>query len=126
MIVEWRDVGVEAVRLSSLSFSSGRELRDLREPNMLVGRPAFCVRDRCISLSMLLLESALLMGVEELDDGICELVGELEGVVEKAVIVGRRFLSRPPTGMLSRGSSIGVNAETGGGRKMLKDFRRRL
>ena len=53
-----------------------------------------------------------------------ELVGELEGLEDKN-LVGRRFLSRPPTGALSGGSLMGVNAEISG-RKIVKDFLLRL
>lgn len=119
------DVGVEDTR--ARSSSSGRECRERREPKRLEGRPCFWRlrgRDLVISLSMLLLESALLIGVRGLDGAMSD-VGELEGLEEK-VVAGRFFLSRPPTGALSGGSSMGVNAETGGGRKMLKDFLRCL
>ena len=74
---------------------------------------------------MLLLESALLIGVRGLD-GAMSNVGELEGLEEEKKVAGRLMLSSPPAGAPSEGSSIGVNAETGGGRKMLKDFLRCL
>ena len=119
------DAGVEATR--ARSSSSGKECRERREPKRLEGRPCFCRlrgRDLVISLSMLLLESALLIGVRGLD-GAMSNVGELEGVEERKV-GGRFFLSSPPAGALSGGSSIGVNAERGGSRKMVKDFLRWL
>ena len=119
------DVGVEATR--ARSSSSGRECRERREPKRLEGRPCFCRlrgRDLVISLSMLLFESALLIGVRGLDGAMSD-VGELERLEEKKV-AGRLILSRPPAGAVSEGSSMGVNAETGGGRKMLKDFLRCL
>ena len=52
-------------------------------------------------------------------------VGELEGLEEKAV-AGRVLWSRRPIEAVSGGSFMGVKAETGGGRKMLRDFLRRL
>lgn len=119
------DVGVEATL--ARSSSSGKECRERREPKRLEGRPCFCKlrgRDLVISLSMLLLESALLIGVRGLD-GAMSTVGELEGEEERTV-GGRLFLSSPPAGALSGGSSIGVNAERGGSRKMVKDFLRWL
>ena len=95
---------------------------------MLPGRPDFC---RLLGLdlgkrrSILLLESALLIGigVEELGDGI-EVVGELEGLVEEKVRGRRFFLSKPPTGALP-GSSSGVNGLISGV-KILKLFLRLL
>ena len=119
------DVGVEATR--SRSSSSGKECKERREPKRLEGRPCFCRlrgRDLGISLSMLLLESALLIGVRGLDGAMSD-IGELEGLEEEKV-GGRLFLSSPAAGAVSGGSSMGVNAETGGGRKMLKDFLRCL
>lgn len=119
------DVGVEATR--ARSSSSGRECRERREPKRLEGRPCFWRfrgRDLVISLSMLPLESALLIGVRGLDGAMSD-VGELEGLDEKRV-VGRLFLSSLLAGALSGGSSMGVNGEIGGGRKMLKDFLRCL
>lgn len=118
------DVGVEATR--SRSSSSGKECKERREPKRLEGRPCFCRlrgRDLVISLSMLLLESALLIGVRGLDGAMSD-IGELEGLEEEKVVGGRLFLSSPPAGAVSGGSSMGVNAETGGGRKMLNDFLR--
>ena len=121
------DVGVEATRVSS--SSSGRECRERREPKRLEGRPCFWRlrgRDLVMSLSMLLLESALLIGVRGLEGAMSD-VGELEGLEEEKKVAGRLFLSSPPAGVLSEGSSIGVNAERGGGgRKMVKDFLRCL
>ncbi len=73
---------------------------------------------------MLLFESALLIGVRGLDGAMSD-VGELAALEEKKD-AGRLILSRPPAGAVSEGSSMGVNAETGGGRKMLKDFLRCL
>lgn len=70
---------------------------------------------------MLLLESALLIGVRGFEGAMSD-VGELE---EKKV-AGRLILCREPGGPLPEGSSMGVNAERGGGRKMLKDFLRCL
>lgn len=119
------DVGVETTR--ARSSSSGKECRERREPKRLEGRPCFCRlrgRDLVISLSILLLESALLIGVRGLD-GAMSNVGELEGLEEKKV-GGRLCLSSPPAGAVSGGSSMGVNVERGGGRKMLKDFLRCL
>ena len=52
-------------------------------------------------------------------------VGELDGLGEMAV-AGRVLWSRRPIEAVSEGSFMGVKAETGGGRKMLKDFLRRL
>lgn len=97
--VECMDVGVEATRVRSLS--SGRECRERREPKTLEGRPCFWRlrgRDLVISLSMLLLESALLIGVRGLDGAMSD-VGELEGLEEKK-FAGRLFLSSPPGGAL--------------------------
>ena len=81
--VECMDDGDEDTRVRS--SSSGREWRERREPNRLEGRPCFWRlrgRDLVMSLSMLLLESALLMGVRGLDGAISE-VGELEGLDER-------------------------------------------
>lgn len=74
---------------------------------------------------MLLLESVLLIGigVEEPEEGMLEVVGELEGLEEKRVTGRRFFFRRPPAGALSGGSSMGVNAETSGV-KMLRLFLR--
>lgn len=119
------DVGVEVTRVRS--SSSGRECRERREPKRLEGRPCFWRlrgRDLVISLSMLLLESALLIGVKGLDGAMSE-VGELEGLEEKKV-AGRLILSKPAAGRLSEGSSMGVNAEMGGGRKRFKEVLRCL
>ena len=77
------DVGVETTR--ARSSSSGREWRERREPNRLEGRPCFWKlrgRDLVISLSMLLLESALLIGVKGVDGAMSE-VGELERLEDK-------------------------------------------
>lgn len=118
------DVGVEATRVRS--SSSGRECKERREPKRLEGRPCFWRlrgRDLVISLSMLLLESALLIGVRGLGGAMSD-VGELEGLEEKKV-AGRLFLCSPRSGALSGGSSMGVNAEIGG-RNMLRDFLRCL
>ena len=52
-------------------------------------------------------------------------VGELEGLEEMAV-AGRVLWSRGRIEAVCGGSFMGVKAETGGGRKMLKDFLRRL
>ncbi len=73
---------------------------------------------------MLLLESALLIGVKGVDGAMSD-VGELEGLEEKKA-VGRVLCSRRAAEAVSRGSFMGVKAETGGGRKMLKDFLRCL
>ena len=73
---------------------------------------------------MLLLESVLLIGVRGLDGAMSD-IGELEGLEERKV-AGCLFLSRPPREAVSEGSSMGVNAEIGGGRKMVKDFLRCL
>lgn len=119
------DVGVEDTRVRS--WSSGRECRERREPKILEGRPCFWRlrgRDLVISLSMLLLESALLMGVRGLDGAMSD-IGEFEGLVERKV-AGRVLWSRRPVEAVSGGSFMGVKAETGDGRKMLKDFLRRL
>ena len=119
------DDGVEATR--ARSSSSGRECRERREPKRLDGRPCFWRlrgRDLVISLSMLLLESALFIGVRGVEGAMSD-VGESEGLEEKKV-AGRLILCIPPAGTRSEGSSMGVNAETGGGRKMLKDFLRCL
>ena len=116
---------MEATR--ARSSSSGRECRERREPKRLEGRPCFWRlrgRDLVISLSMLLLESALLIGVRGFEGAMSD-VGELEGLEEKKV-AGRLILRREPGGALPEGSSMGVNAEIGGGRKMLKDFLRCL
>lgn len=120
------DVGVEVTR-TRWSSSSGRECRERREPNRLEGRPCFWRlrgRDLVISLSMLLFESALLIGVKGLDGAMSD-VGELEGLEEKEV-AGRLMLNRRPAGAASEGSSMGVNGERGGGRKRFKDFLRCL
>lgn len=73
---------------------------------------------------MLLLESALLIGVRGLEGAMSD-VGESEGLEEKT-FAGRLILCTEPGGRLPEGSSMGVNAERGGGRKMLKDFLRCL
>ena len=120
------DEGVEAA-IRVRSSSSGRECRERREPKRLEGRPCFWRlrgRDLVMSLSMLLLESALLIGVRGLIGAMSD-VGEPEGLEDKKV-GGRFFLSSPPVGAPCGGSSIGVNAEIEGGRKMLKDFLRCL
>ena len=52
-------------------------------------------------------------------------VGELE-VLEVEAVAGRVLWSRRPIEAVSDGSFMGVKAETGGGRKMVKDFLRRL
>lgn len=122
---ECMEVGVEATR--ARSSSSGRECRERREPNRLEGRPCFWRlrgRDLVMSLSMLLLESARLIGVRGLEGAMSD-VGELEGLEEKRV-AGRLFLRSLASGGPSGGSSMGVNAEMEGGRKMLKDFLRCL
>lgn len=119
------DDGVEATR--ERSSSSGRECRERSEPKRLEGRPCFWRlrgRDLVISLSMLLFESALLIGVRGLEGAMSD-VGELEGLEEKK-FAGRLILCTEPGGRLPEGSSMGVNAERGGGRKMLKDFLRCL
>ena len=77
-----------------------------------------------MSLSMLLLESARLMGVRGLDGAMSEM-GELEGLEEKDV-AGRLLWRRRAIEAVSGGSSMGVKADTGGGRKMLRDFLRSL
>ena len=77
-----------------------------------------------MSLSMLLLESARLMGVRGLDGAMSEM-GELEGLEEKDV-AGRLLWRQRAIEAVSGGSSMGVKADTGGGRKMLRDFLRSL
>lgn len=89
------DVGVEDTRVRS--SSSGRECRERREPKRLEGRPCFWRlrgRDLVMSLSMLLLESALLIGVRGLDGAMSD-NGELVGLEEKRV-AGRVLWSRRP------------------------------
>ena len=73
---------------------------------------------------MLLLESALLIGVRGLDGAMSD-IGELEGLEEKED-VGRVLWSRRAIEAVSEGSLMGVKADTGEGRKMLKDFLRCL
>ena len=119
------DVGVEETRVRS--SSSGRECRERREPKRLEGRPCFCRlrgRDLVMSRSMLLFESALLIGVRGLDGAMSD-VGELERLEERKV-AGRFLRRRRAIEAVSEGSLMGVKAETGGGRKMLRDFRRCL
>ena len=116
------EVGVDDTFVRS--SSSGRECRERREPKRLEGRPCFWRlrgRDLVMSLSMLLLESVLLMGVRGLDGAISD-VGR-----EKKRVAGRVLWSKSPNVALFRGGSpIGVKEERGGGRKMVKDFRRCL
>ena len=78
-----------------------------------------------MSLSMLLLESARLMGVRGLDGAMSEM-GELEGLEEKDVAGRLLWRRRVIEAVSGGGSSMGVKADTGGGRKMLKDFLRSL
>lgn len=78
-----------------------------------------------MSLSMLLLESARLMGVRGLDGAMSEM-GELEGLEEKGVAGRLLWRRREIEAVSGGGSSMGVKADTGGGRKMLKDFLRSL
>ncbi len=95
---------------------------------MLPGRPGLCkLRGLAfvIKRSMLLFESVRVIGagIEGLEEGMLEVVGELDRLeVEK--VTGRfLLLSNPPDDALSGGSSIGVNGETSGG-KMLRLFLR--
>lgn len=114
--MECKDVGVDDTFVRS--SSSGRECRERREPNRLEGRPCFWRlrgRDLVMSLSMLLLESVLLMGVRGLDGAISVVEPGEKRVAERVL------WSRPPNGALFGGE---VKAERGGGRRILfKDFR---
>lgn len=95
---------------------------------MLPGRTVFCkLRGLAfvIKRSILLFESFLLIGagIEGLDGGMLEVVGELERL-EVDKVMGRFFLlSNPPEDAVSGGSSIGVNGEMSGG-KMVRLFLR--
>ena len=53
-------------------------------------------------------------------------VGELDGLEEMAVAGRVLWRRRPIEAVSEEGSFMGVKAETGGGRKMVKDFLRRL
>lgn len=95
---------------------------------MLPGRTVLCkLRGLAfvINRSMLLFESVLLIGagIEGLEEGMLEVVGELERL-EVDKVMGRFFLlSNPLDDALSGGSSIGVNGESSGG-QMLRLFLR--
>lgn len=115
--VECTEVGVELVRARSCS-SCWEVESERKEPKMVPGRPVFCKLfglDLLKRRSILLLESVRLIGigVEGLEEGMAEVVGEFE-TLEAEKFVGRRFfLSRPPSGALL-GSSMGVNGATSG------------
>jgi len=92
------------------------------------GRPVLCkLRGLAfvIRRSKLLFESVLLIGacIEGAEEGMLEVVGELDRLeVEK--VMGRLFFpSNPPEDALFNGSSIGVNGESSGG-KILRLFLR--